>query len=731
MIERSKVKVAGAFLFAACMAIHSSAQAAKPLVPHRIEDMILLGQEGPSRSTVTRKLLWREGFLYASGEPGLQAVDARDPSSLRLTSDWTESSLQVNGSIAAEDILYLANWSPGAGLVLFDLANPARPAHLKTLSTAAHTWEVSVSGNLLDVAIDDGITTGIVTYDIADRRNPALLNFLSIGDRLVGNAARSGNLLYFTHKNWLRVYESKDPRSPRFLREIALGGLGGEVQVRGGFLFLLTRAISAGEAGGVHVYALDDPTNPREVEFWEQPEPRDLHFQGDFLIVPASGSGIYTLDVKDPADLKEISHWYVSWPGTGHGGYPINAAGAGNHVSIGTTGGNNPECEDFETCAYYGARVYSVRIATDSPRIAPVEPDPDEAPAGHEYFRQLVLLEGDPAPAWSVVRGPPGLDVDSKGLVRGWTPGVSQVGSVFTVQVRAANEGGSALESFQVHVVPEPEDLIAWHRFESGDEGWTLETWKSGPYDPGLASWEETGGNPAGNLLSRGSGATNNLDTCNREGSTLTRAVSTEGREGIRVEFEVLAELDRPPGASGTGSCQVLEGSSEDKLALYYSISGTAGPWLRALVLSEGPDLPCGWTRKSADLSGAPLAANNPRFALRLRWQFNTTQDLGRIDGVRILGDPIVPFRRGDPNGDGAQDISDPVAILTFLFGGGSMECMDAADTNDSGAVDISDAIYLIGASFLGGPVPPAPHAGCGPDPTRDALRCGEYSGCP
>ncbi len=41
-------------------------------------------------------------------------------------------------------------------------------------------------------------------------------------------------------------------------------------------------------------------------------------------------------------------------------------------------------------------------------------------------------------------------------------------------------------------------------------------------------------------------------------------------------------------------------------------------------------------------------------------------------------------FLRGDANHDTAIDISDPIRVLDFLFGGGSFPpCMDAADGDD------------------------------------------------
>jgi hypothetical protein len=128
---------------------------------------------------------------------------------------------------------------------------------------------------------------------------------------------------------------------------------------------MLARAIGQGEAGGVSGFSLKESDAPRQVARWPQEEPRDMGFIKDRLIVPCSGSGIYTLDVSRPERIAQIAHWYVSWPNAGkHGGYPVTAAAAGDYAYIGTTGGNNPECEDFR-CPYRGGRVYAVRIFTE------------------------------------------------------------------------------------------------------------------------------------------------------------------------------------------------------------------------------------------------------------------------------------------------------------------------------------------------------------------------------
>lgn len=73
-----------------------------------------------------------------------------------------------------------------------------------------------------------------------------------------------------------------------------------------------------------------------------------------------------------------------------------------------------------------------------------------------------------------------------------------------------------------------------------------------------------------------------------------------------------------------------------------------------------------------------------------------------------VLGPADAPaqeasYRRGDSNGSGEVDISDPLHILNFLFSGGSApRCRAEADANRSRTVDISDAVALLNFLFSG-----------------------------
>ena len=104
-------------------------------------------------------------------------------------------------------------------------------------------------------------------------------------------------------------------------------------------------------------------------------------------------------------------------------------------------------------------------------------------------------------------------------------------------------------------------------------------------------------------------------------------------------------------------------------------------------------------------------------------YHIGTRQAIGRFE---LPPDTDREFQRGDANDDGQLDISDPVAVLGYLFLGlDEPPCLAAADSDDSGSLDVTDAIYALAYLFSGGPPPEAPFPERGEDPTPD-LPCRE-----
>ncbi len=118
------------------------------------------------------------------------------------------------------------------------------------------------------------------------------------------------------------------------------------------------------------------------------------------------------------------------------------------------------------------------------------------------------------------------------------------------------------------------------------------------------------------------------------------------------------------------------------------------------------------------NLSGEPY---NPQIA-----------EVEVYSSVPDVVEPEDGFRRGDTDGNGALEITDPINNLSFQFlGTFTPPCLDAADFDDNGKVEITDPIANLSHQFLG-TAPPAPPGKetCGVDPTEDSEEVGGDLGC-
>ncbi len=96
-----------------------------------------------------------------------------------------------------------------------------------------------------------------------------------------------------------------------------------------------------------------------------------------------------------------------------------------------------------------------------------------------------------------------------------------------------------------------------------------------------------------------------------------------------------------------------------------------------------------------------------------------------------------VPFLRGRINPGESIEIADAVCLLRFLFHVGDdpcdatiRQCLDKADANDDGALNLADATAILSYLFADAGLLPAPFDECGNDPTADALGCNSFSLC-
>ena len=90
-------------------------------------------------------------------------------------------------------------------------------------------------------------------------------------------------------------------------------------------------------------------------------------------------------------------------------------------------------------------------------------------------------------------------------------------------------------------------------------------------------------------------------------------------------------------------------------------------------------------------------------------------------------------YVRGDINADSRIDVSDPVALLFWLFRGDPRpRCVASANADADSQVALTDAVYLLAHLFQDGPAPASPHPDCGESEraSDEELGCEEPS-CP
>jgi hypothetical protein len=153
-----------------------------------------------------------------------------------------------------------------------------------------------------------------------------------------------------------------------------------------------------------------------------------------------------------------------------------------------------------------------------------------------------------------------------------------------------------------------------------------------------------------------------------------------------------------------------------------------------------GPGVLLRWTPPGVAFDGVNVYRNGELFRSRVPPQIQEVSDAdppagyyyeiavivgGEEESCRSrCGSQEPAFIRGDGDRDGRSTLTDAIAILLYLYQGGSLPCLDAGDFDDSGLVDLTDAVGVLMFLFQGGSAPSPPYPQSGPDPTPDSLDC-------
>jgi len=384
--------LAGVVLTAVCAAVY-----AEPLGTPVTRDCIYLHENhsGAYKNADAYDLMKVGNYIYACTYDGLEVVDVSDPDNLDVTSSWYSEKMWE--ADVSEGYLYIANWSHGIGLRVFDyLSNPAAPSYVRTKDTQGHAFGLTVKQNALYVVVDGNGYEHIRVYNIGSPDNPIHDHNITPGSLGASetNIVTFGDYMYIGANRWLYVYYANNPLNPTYVRKIYIDARIQRIHVYENYLYLAATDWSYYSAyeGGLYVFSLANPSNPSNVVGGDpyidsNGGASDLHTQGRYLTALMDSRAITTFDVSDPAAPSVIHNSFPLWwddDGDGtvvgwdddfdgnstdlgcHDGYANCVTGAGNFVYVGTT--HSGEMSGDEYC--FGARLYCVQIAegeTDEP----------------------------------------------------------------------------------------------------------------------------------------------------------------------------------------------------------------------------------------------------------------------------------------------------------------------------------------------------------------------------
>ena len=152
---------------------------------------------------------------------------------------------------------------------------------------------------------------------------PLLLGAYDTPGKALGLALR-GDYLYIAdgEAGGLRVVNVTDPTAPKETGALDTPNWARNVVVRDQYAYV------ADQQSGLHVVDVSNPASPARVGVYDTPwNANDVALAGDYAFVTDGGAGLQVVDVSDPASPEQVNTVYV-------GGYAAAVAIASDHMYV-------------------------------------------------------------------------------------------------------------------------------------------------------------------------------------------------------------------------------------------------------------------------------------------------------------------------------------------------------------------------------------------------------------
>ena len=274
-------------------------------------------------SFATPQALKRVGNLLYAGasgsdtSEGLYIYDISDPSNIVQVSFFSSySPAEVRNNTWGNDVVgvdvvgnyaYLTTYQ--GGLVIVDVSNPALPTFVGKLPlksiTSKETWDVKVIGSYAYLAAGGGL----VVVDITDKANPVMVVNKNLGAVISHDIEVTGNYAYVAmRRNGFSIVDISNPLIPTEVARVTTGydinTFAYGVSVKNSVLFVADHFQER-----ISYYDISNPTTPVLINTISVPgggSPRELHIESDIMYVSGGDGGIYVYDVSDPVNPRRL-----------------------------------------------------------------------------------------------------------------------------------------------------------------------------------------------------------------------------------------------------------------------------------------------------------------------------------------------------------------------------------------------------------------------------------------
>jgi hypothetical protein len=215
-----------------------------------------------------------------------------------------------------------------AGLMIFDVSNPANPIRLSEFEIQGQTIACRVAGNRAYLTSDTITNSSLTVLDVTDPKNPVQIGGLKTfgfpsGLEIVGDR------LYVGFESVMRIYDIRTSVDPIFLGQYLTTGSIHEIQVS------QDRAYLASDSTGLEIVDVRNPAQPtligRFQNFPGQNRAHGVRVLNGKAFVAEADFGLDVVDISDPRNPSLI-HTYKT-------GGVFNVETDGSYAYLGSASG--------------------------------------------------------------------------------------------------------------------------------------------------------------------------------------------------------------------------------------------------------------------------------------------------------------------------------------------------------------------------------------------------------